>query len=162
MCTVRAERTGVPRAAAILPRLTAGVAAAGRWTFFDGGLQHGPEAMRGSAGSRGASRTPRVRRTFRVAGVLVLLVLVVTACTAGPDTAVGQGAHDAGFWLGLWQGLIAPIAFVVSLFNHSVGIYEVHNNGAWYNFGFLVGVSIIFSGTGAGARGSSRSPRRSR
>jgi len=114
-----------------------------------------------SSMSRAAERLP-MRRAIITAGVLSVCVLVLAACAAGPNTAASHGVHDAGFWLGLWQGFIAPIAFVVSLFNHSVGIYEVHNNGGWYNFGFLVGVSIFFSGSGAGARGSSRSARRSR
>lgn len=52
----------------------------------------------------------------------------------------------AGFWLGLWHGLISPITFLVSLFNDHVSIYEVHNNGGWYNFGFMIGVSVIFGG----------------
>jgi len=52
----------------------------------------------------------------------------------------------AGFWLGLWQGFISPITFVVSLFNDDVGIYEIHNNGGWYDFGFLFGAMVIFSG----------------
>jgi hypothetical protein len=41
--------------------------------------------------------------------------------------------------------------FIISLFNDSVGIYEMHNNGGWYNFGFLLGASIIFGGSGGGA-----------
>ena len=60
----------------------------------------------------------------------------------------------------LWQGFIAPITFLVSLFNDSVGIYEVHNNGGWYDFGFLIGVSIFFSAPAAGAGGRARSGRR--
>ena len=88
----------------------------------------------------------------------------MAACAAGPNSAAGHGPHDAGFWLGLWQGVIAPIAFLVSLFNRSVGIYEVHNDGGWYNLGFMIGVSIFFSGTGARARpgGRSRPPKQSR
>ncbi len=96
------------------------------------------------------------RLVFAVAGVSVLALLLV-GCTAGANPEVGQGAHDAGFWLGLWQGIIAPITFLVSLFNHSVGIYEVHNSGGWYDFGFLLGISASFSGGGAGAAGRSRS-----
>jgi hypothetical protein len=100
------------------------------------------------------------REVAAVAG-LALLVALLAGCAAGPNSAAGQGPDDAGFWLGLWQGLIAPITFVVSLFNDSVGIYEVHNNGGWYDFGFLIGVMIFFSGGGAGAGGRSRSSRRS-
>jgi len=56
--------------------------------------------------------------------------------------------HDgvAGFWLGLWQGLIAPFVFVVSLFRRDLSIYEIHNNGAWYNFGYLFGLACFFGG----------------
>jgi hypothetical protein len=57
----------------------------------------------------------------------------------------------AGFWRGLWHGLISPIAFLISLFSDSVAIYEAHNNGGWYNFGFLFGAATIFGGGGAGS-----------
>ena len=53
-------------------------------------------------------------------------------------------AKSAGFWAGFWHGNIAAITFVVSLFNKGVSIYETHNNGGWYNFGFLLGVSSLF------------------
>jgi hypothetical protein len=43
----------------------------------------------------------------------------------------------AGFWLGLWQGFIAPFVFVVSRFKSNLSVYEVHNDGAWYNFVYL-------------------------
>jgi hypothetical protein len=52
-----------------------------------------------------------------------------------------DGAAPAGFWAGLWHGSIAPVAFIVSLFKPEVGIYETNNNGAWYNFGFILGIS---------------------
>ena len=53
-------------------------------------------------------------------------------------------AQPAGFWAGYWHGMIAPIAFVVSLFNEHVGIYETHNNGKWYDFGFVLGATSTF------------------
>ena len=92
--------------------------------------------------------------------VLVAAVLLLGACAAGPNNVAHLNApHIAGFWLGLWHGAISPIAFLVSLFNHGVNIYDVHNNGNWYNFGFMLGVSAVFSGgarSGAAARGPSR------
>ncbi len=39
----------------------------------------------------------------------------------------------------MWHGLILPVTFVVSLFAEDVSIYEVHNSGHWYDFGFLLG-----------------------
>ena len=52
-------------------------------------------------------------------------------------------------WLGLWQGSISPITFLISLFTSEVNIYEVQNNGNWYDFGFMLGVSMAFGGGGS-------------
>ena len=84
----------------------------------------------------------------------VLLVLVLAACAPGPNPDIGVPAADgdvAGFWLGLWQGFIAPVTFVISLFTDDVNFYEVHNNGNWYDFGFVLGAGILFGGGGFGA-----------
>ena len=69
---------------------------------------------------------------------------------SGPNHSKGMATdHDAaGFWLGLWQGFIAAFVFVASLFKSNLGIYEVHNNGAWYNFGYLFGLACFFGGGG--------------
>ena len=98
---------------------------------------------------------PSRRKVGLVVGGVLLLLL--SACAAGPNTAA-DSANDAGFWLGLWHGVIAPITFIVSLFSDTVGVYEADNTGGWYDFGFLLGLSIIFSGSGAGG---SRTRRRS-
>jgi hypothetical protein len=86
--------------------------------------------------------------------IICILVITLTGCAPGPnkleDTADPEG-ETAGFWLGLWQGIIAPVTFIISLFSDNVEMYEVHNNGGWYNFGFLLGVIIIFGGSGGGA-----------
>ena len=94
------------------------------------------------------------------AAVIVAAVLVLAACAAGANSVAQANQPDAaGFWLGLWQGLISPITFLISLFNNNVNIYEVNNNGNWYNFGFMLGVAVVFSGPA----GSSRAvPRRAR
>jgi len=47
--------------------------------------------------------------------------------------------------------VLSPITFIISLFSKSVYVYEVHNNGGWYTFGFLMGASITFGGSGGGA-----------
>ena len=86
--------------------------------------------------------------------VLVLVALVVGACTAGPNELRNVSDEDgdvAGFWKGLWHGFISPLAFIVSLFRANVQVFEVHNSGNWYVLGFLIGVSVIFGGTGGGA-----------
>lgn len=92
-----------------------------------------------------------------VIGVLALLLLAACAPTANNQVNVPNAEGKvAGFWQGLWHGIISPITFVISLFNHSVMVYEVHNNGGWYNFGFLLGIGAF-----AGGGGSAASRRRS-
>ena len=84
----------------------------------------------------------------------VFLLLVLSACAAGPNSAVDVASAEgevAGFWLGLWQGIIVPITWIISLFSDTVSIYEVHNNGGWYDTGFLLGAGVFLGGGGAGA-----------
>lgn len=54
-----------------------------------------------------------------------------------------KGVKPAGFLVGFWHGIIAPITFVISLFAPTVSMYETENNGGWYNFGFLLGVGAF-------------------
>lgn len=87
--------------------------------------------------------------------LIIALGVFAAGCAAGPNAAAGlppEGGNVAGFWSGLWHGVISPITFIISLFSDNVNIYEIHNNGGWYNFGFLFGASIIFGG---GAKGAS-------
>lgn len=92
--------------------------------------------------------------------LLVVTVLLLAGCAAGPNDLAGTADAEgevAGFLPGLWHGIIAPVTFIISLFSDSVHMYEVHNNGGWYNFGFLLGAMIIFGGGGGGASRSRRS-----
>jgi len=59
------------------------------------------------------------------------------------NTADAHG-RAAGFFLGLWHGVISLITLVVSFFNSNVQMYEVHNDGSLYNLGFLLGVAAVF------------------
>ena len=89
---------------------------------------------------------PRYRAV--VATLLVLLVLLA-GCAAGPNEMT-ESTADAGFLLGLWHGAIAPVTFVISLFTDNVNVYEVNNTGNWYDFGYVLGLSVAFGGGAAG------------
>lgn len=92
--------------------------------------------------------------TLRWVLIAAFLLLVLSACAAGPNSAVDVASAEgevAGFWLGLWQGIIVPITWIISLFSDTVNIYEVHNNGGWYDTGFLLGAGFFLGGGGAGA-----------
>jgi len=94
-------------------------------------------------------------KTLLKLGMLALVMVVVAGCLAGPnELAKSPDEEDdiAGFWKGLWHGIVAPITFVVSLFTDKVHFYEVHNNGNWYNFGFVLGAGILTGGAGGAAR----------
>jgi len=81
------------------------------------------------------------------------ILMILAACTAGANDLINSAnaqGEIAGFWLGLWHGLIAIVTFIISLFKDGVSVYEVHNNGAWYNFGFILGMIIILGGGGKG------------
>ena len=92
------------------------------------------------------------RWSFVIAAGVLLLALA--SCAPGPNIqeGVASSGEIAGFWLGLWQGIIAPITFVISLFSDDVNVYEIHNNGNWYNFGFVLGAGVLLGSGGAGSR----------
>lgn len=81
---------------------------------------------------------------------LVATAMVLVACLPSANPMASQalnGAHPAGFLLGLWQGVIVWVSFIVSLFDPAVSVYEVHNNGWAYNLGFVLGAATFHSGS---------------
>ncbi len=96
------------------------------------------------------------KKRLLLVSIAILAVLLLAGCAAGTNPTVDvldAAGKSAGFWSGLWHGLISCITFIISLFSDNVNVYEVYNSGNWYDFGFMLGVSIIFGG---GARGMKR------
>ena len=89
----------------------------------------------------------RMQKPIAVLG-LVIFLLITISCAPGNKRFDEKAA---GFWAGLWHGIICVITFVISLFTDSVYMYEVNNSGGWYNFGFLLGAAIALGGSGGGA-----------
>jgi hypothetical protein len=90
-------------------------------------------------------------KTIAVCGIFVALVLALFSAACAPGPNVAEKTADAegrisGFWKGLWHGLISPVTFIISLFTKNVRFYEVHNNGGWYNFGFVLGAGLFLGG----------------
>lgn len=67
----------------------------------------------------------------------------------GMATRTGYGTEPANFWLGLWQGIIILLSFIASWFDNNIVLYQVHNNGFWYNSGFIIGIMISIGGNKA-------------
>lgn len=76
--------------------------------------------------------------------MLVVLALVLLSGCAHPEPIQNclVGVKH-GFWFGLWNGMTAGFSFIGSLFDKSIAVYAVNNNGGWYNFGFLLGVGSL-------------------
>ncbi|HAQ62792.1 TPA: hypothetical protein DCR49_12520 [Candidatus Delongbacteria bacterium] len=89
-----------------------------------------------------------MKKYFLIGSCLIVL-LMIAGCTAGPNNVVKIleiTKEPVGFWYGLWHGSISPITLIISLFNDNIGMYEVYNNGGWYDFGFLLGAGGVFGG----------------
>jgi hypothetical protein len=98
------------------------------------------------------NRTFIMKKT--VLPLILLGLLFLAACTAGRNVledAPGPHGHNAGFLRGLWHGIMAPITFILSLITENISIYEIYNNGGWYDFGFVLGAGILFGGSGNAA-----------
>jgi len=75
---------------------------------------------------------------------LIPLMFLLASCAAGDIQFTSES--PAGFWFGLWHGVISFISLIIHLFNDSVSVYELNNTGGWYDFGFLLGVICIWGG----------------
>jgi len=85
----------------------------------------------------------RGKRLLVVTLTAALLLFVCAGCAPGTE----RFANDqAGFWNGLWHGLIMIITFVIGLFTENVRMYEPNNVGPLYDLGFLFGAIISLGG----------------
>ena len=105
------------------------------------------------------ANTNRKRVLVRIACV-VGAAWLLTSCFATQAVLPMGVADTPGFWKGLWHGLIAPIAFLVSLFSDHVRIYAVPHRGLWYDFGFMIGIGGFSHGAHRGGSAGNRRRRR--
>ena len=88
-----------------------------------------------------------MKKNLTILFVFAVAMILFSSCAhvVAVDACV-VGTKLYGFWNGLWHGMIAGFTFIGSLFDHNIAVYAVHNNGAWYNFGFLLGVGGLCGG----------------
>jgi hypothetical protein len=92
--------------------------------------------------------TPATRRTKRGDAIRVLLLYfalfgVVSSTIIGRTTPT---SYD-GWASGLAHGLLLVPTLVLSLFDHSVSVYQTPNDG-WYNLGYAFGAVFMVVGVG--------------
>jgi hypothetical protein len=73
-----------------------------------------------------------------------------------PTRDVDLSGAPANFWLGLWQGLIICLSFIASWFDNNIVLYQVHNNGFWYNLGYLFALFVSIGAFAGGSKGAGK------
>lgn len=80
-------------------------------------------------------------KTYRILILAYTVLAFLFTFTLGPQMVSGDS--EAGFLLGLANGMSAMITLIVSLFDNGYMIYNINNNGPLYNWGFIMGVSML-------------------
>ena len=80
-----------------------------------------------------------------IVGVLILILFIGCADVTPIEECIVNTPY--GFWGGLWHGIVAPFAWIGSLFSDDIAIYAVNNNGGWYDFGFILGIGALTGGS---------------
>jgi hypothetical protein len=71
------------------------------------------------------------------------LLFVSCADKINVENCLTKTIEPAGFWSGTWHGMIMLPSFIGSLIWDDVAVYAIHNNGVWYDFGFVGGFFIM-------------------
>ena len=74
--------------------------------------------------------------------ILVALAIIISGCFPGGQHP--EWERPAGFLMGIWHGWIAPLSLIISIFDHSIRVYETYNTGWWYDFGFYIAIIAGF------------------
>ena len=84
------------------------------------------------------------KKTVLLCVMAVASLLLLAACFPGNERYTYE--QPAGFFWGIWHGLIAIFTLIGSIFSDHVTIYESYNTGFFYNLGFLIGVGSPIGG----------------
>ena len=78
---------------------------------------------------------------------LVVYLLVFYYLLTQHGIAHPHPVHHLNFLWGGLQGLFVLPSYVLSIFEpHHYVIYQVPNDGVWYNGGYLLGIALLFGG----------------
>ena len=79
--------------------------------------------------------------------LLLLALISISGCADTVSFSQAANLLPVGFWYGIWHGMILPFSWLISLFDDSVTIYAIYNNGGWYDFGFVLGCGALTCST---------------
>ena len=72
---------------------------------------------------------------------LIVATLLLSSCADVSTVCAEPNEMVYGFWYGVWHGAIILWSLIAQLFYDDVAIYGINNNGGWYDFGYVLGVS---------------------
>lgn len=78
--------------------------------------------------------------------IVSIIIFFLSSCAYQPFPSLSDTVP--GFFMGILHGVILPFAFIGSIFTEC-RIYAFPNSGFFYDFGYLIGVSLMFGGGGA-------------
>ena len=84
-----------------------------------------------------------MKRLFTIMLVILLAIFTVSCADVAHVTFTNPNEHVYGFWGGTWHGMTMFPSFIGSLIWDDIAVYAVHNNGGWYDFGFVGGFFIM-------------------
>lgn len=96
----------------------------------------------------------RLNNKLSYALYTLLVAVLFTGCADVTSIEACTTVAPYGFWGGLWHGMIAPFAWIGSLFSDDIAIYAVNNNGGWYDFGFILGIGALGSSSTSATKSS--------
>lgn len=74
---------------------------------------------------------------------MVLTSLLLVSCATKTDVSTClPNENISGFWSGVWHGIIMVPNFIGTFIWDDVSIYDINNNGKWYDFGFVGGLGF--------------------
>jgi hypothetical protein len=83
------------------------------------------------------------KKQLIVAGIFFLFCsLLITNSYAGIQY---YGENHGGFFCGICDGLKSLVKITLNLFYDNMGIYNMNNNGFFYNFGFFLSAMLVFA-----------------
>jgi len=82
----------------------------------------------------------RTNKLLTLTTTVLFALVILSSCAEVQHIDACRTGQTFGFFGGLCHGIIAPVSFALSLFSDNITVWAVNNNGAWYSFGFLLGV----------------------
>ncbi len=82
-------------------------------------------------------------KTKKTISILILLAVIISLTSCAP----ANYAHsEAGFFSGIWHGIIFVFSLIGKLFGANIGLYAEHNSGFFYWLGFIIGIGGLSGG----------------